>query len=531
MAADAFAPSSPASSIVPITTTGDAISARRPRGGWVETDGQFTRDIERALLEGRIDLAVHSYKDLPTGRSKDWLSAPCCRAPTRATAWSPRDGGPLEALPTGARIGTSSPRRAAQLRAARPDLVAIAASAATSRRASAAPARASSTPSSSPPRASTGSGSTCRDHARLPFDLLLPAPAQGALALQVRRRRRDLSPAAGARPPPHAHRRRGRATPAPTDRRRLPRAARCARRGDGRHAPAARRLRHRNGSPPGRGDGPGRRRRRRDRAHGAARSSAHEADRILVTRPAEQADELAALLAARGLEPLAVPTVAIDIESTAAGARRHAGTRSTGADWLVLTSANGAEAVAARLATNGIALPAGLRVAAVGPATAAALARPRHRRRPRAGRVPHRRDRRRAGDRRAAGASCWLAPTPPRRTCARRSSARGADRRGGRRVPHRSRAPRPAATCFTQRCRRPRRHRLHERLDRPRPGAPRLAGRPRPRARALPAFCIGPVTAAEARRRGLPHPGRRRRAYRRRPGRRDRRSHVAREDR
>jgi uroporphyrinogen-III synthase len=92
--------------------------------------------------------------------------------------------------------------------------------------------------------------------------------------------------------------------------------------------------------------------------------------RILVTRPAESADDLVALLADRGLESVPVPTVAIDIESTAPGVDRMLATLD-GAAWLVLTSVNGARAVAARIG-NG-ALPPGVRVAAVGPATAEAL--------------------------------------------------------------------------------------------------------------------------------------------------------------
>jgi uroporphyrinogen III methyltransferase/synthase len=92
--------------------------------------------------------------------------------------------------------------------------------------------------------------------------------------------------------------------------------------------------------------------------------------RILVTRPAADVDDLAALLAERGLEPVAVPTVAIDLESTAAAVDRMLATLG-GAGWLVLTSANGARAVAARLGDG--ALPLGVRVAAVGPATAEAL--------------------------------------------------------------------------------------------------------------------------------------------------------------
>jgi len=94
--------------------------------------------------------------------------------------------------------------------------------------------------------------------------------------------------------------------------------------------------------------------------------------RVLVTRPAAQADELARLLTARDMVPIMVPTVAIDTDATAAGLDAMLSDLA-GADWLVLTSANGAEALAARLAASGRALPDGLRLAAVGPATAGAL--------------------------------------------------------------------------------------------------------------------------------------------------------------
>src|ERR687895_193562 len=92
--------------------------------------------------------------------------------------------------------------------------------------------------------------------------------------------------------------------------------------------------------------------------------------RILVTRPVEGADDLAGLLAARGFAPVAVPTVAIDIDSTVAAVDRLLATLD-GVDWLVITSTNGARAVAARLGKRP--LPPSVRVAAVGPATATAL--------------------------------------------------------------------------------------------------------------------------------------------------------------
>ena len=95
--------------------------------------------------------------------------------------------------------------------------------------------------------------------------------------------------------------------------------------------------------------------------------------RVLVTRPAEQATELCAALHQRGVEPVAVPTVAID-RAAAAPDLDAMLAELDGADWLVITSANGATALTERLAAGGRALPAETRVAAVGPATAGALA-------------------------------------------------------------------------------------------------------------------------------------------------------------
>lgn len=94
--------------------------------------------------------------------------------------------------------------------------------------------------------------------------------------------------------------------------------------------------------------------------------------RVLVTRPSGQANELARLLEARNIEPVLVPTVAIDAASTAGDLDAMlAGL--AGAHWLILTSANGADAVGARVAAGGHGLPNGTKVAAVGPATADSL--------------------------------------------------------------------------------------------------------------------------------------------------------------
>ena len=100
-----------------VKTTGDKITdvPLAQVGG----KGLFTKEIEEALLEGRADLAVHSLKDLPTE-----LPAGLVLAATPARE-DPRDalvGRRLADLPAGAKLGTSSLRRAAQLRKVRPDL-------------------------------------------------------------------------------------------------------------------------------------------------------------------------------------------------------------------------------------------------------------------------------------------------------------------------------------------------------------------------------------------------------------------------
>jgi hydroxymethylbilane synthase len=84
--------------------------------------GMFVKEIERALLDGEIDLAVHSMKDLPTETPPELtIAAICARHDVRDCLIS-RDRLTLQGLPSGARIGTSSLRRKAQLCHHRPDL-------------------------------------------------------------------------------------------------------------------------------------------------------------------------------------------------------------------------------------------------------------------------------------------------------------------------------------------------------------------------------------------------------------------------
>jgi hydroxymethylbilane synthase len=112
-------PDAPAVELVHIRTSGDQQS-ERPL--WqVRGQAFFTREIDRALLDQEVDVAVHSLKDLPTQLDAGLeLAALLPRADPRDALVS-RSGATLAALPAGARIGTSSLRRRAFLARLRPD--------------------------------------------------------------------------------------------------------------------------------------------------------------------------------------------------------------------------------------------------------------------------------------------------------------------------------------------------------------------------------------------------------------------------
>jgi hydroxymethylbilane synthase len=86
-------------------------------------DGVFVRELERALLECRIDAAVHSLKDMPTAETPGLLVACVPIRETPFDVFVGRRHATLESLPTGAVVGTSSIRRVVQVRALRDDLV------------------------------------------------------------------------------------------------------------------------------------------------------------------------------------------------------------------------------------------------------------------------------------------------------------------------------------------------------------------------------------------------------------------------
>ena len=106
-----------------VTTTGDRIQDRplSEVGG----KGLFVKEIEEALLDGSADFAVHSIKDVPAVLPEK-LQIACipAREDPRDVLVSPKYG-TLDALPKGAKVGTSSLRRSVALRAARPDLVIV----------------------------------------------------------------------------------------------------------------------------------------------------------------------------------------------------------------------------------------------------------------------------------------------------------------------------------------------------------------------------------------------------------------------
>ncbi|WIM68015.1 hydroxymethylbilane synthase [Corynebacterium breve] len=100
-----------------VTTAGDVNMAPVERIGV----GVFTAALREALFAGECDIAVHSFKDLPTAHEpRTHLITPVRE--DRREALIARDGLTLETLPEGARVGTSAPRRISQLKAQRPDL-------------------------------------------------------------------------------------------------------------------------------------------------------------------------------------------------------------------------------------------------------------------------------------------------------------------------------------------------------------------------------------------------------------------------
>ncbi len=168
-----------------IVTTGDRVlETPLPLLGG---KGAFTEELEAELLDGRIDLAVHSLKDLPTRQPHNLAIGAVIERAGVTDVLISRSGAGLFALPAGATIGTSSPRRSAQILRARPDLrpISIRGNVDTRVRKALDPAG----EFDAIVLARAGLERLERLDVvteELPLDVMLPAPGQGALAVQCR---------------------------------------------------------------------------------------------------------------------------------------------------------------------------------------------------------------------------------------------------------------------------------------------------------------------------------------------------------
>jgi hydroxymethylbilane synthase len=169
--------------LVEIVTTGDRVQDRR----LLEIGGKalFTKEIEEALLDGRVDVAVHSMKDVPAEQPRGLCIA---AVPPRE---DPRDAFVSEAfagfddLPSGARLGTASLRRQAQALALRPDLtIEMLRGNVDTRMKRLADGEFDAILLATSGLNRLGFEGAIRE--RLSLDRFLPAPGQGALALQTR---------------------------------------------------------------------------------------------------------------------------------------------------------------------------------------------------------------------------------------------------------------------------------------------------------------------------------------------------------
>jgi hydroxymethylbilane synthase len=163
--------------IVAMTTTGDVINDRplAEVGG----KGLWTKELDRALMSGVTDISVHSMKDVETIRPPDLeIAAMLPRADVRDRLVG---AGSIEALAEGARVGTSSPRRAAQLLRRRPDLAIV-------------PFRGNVQTrlrkldlGEADATLLAAAGLDRLDHPEIgvPLSTLLPAPAQGAIGIEL----------------------------------------------------------------------------------------------------------------------------------------------------------------------------------------------------------------------------------------------------------------------------------------------------------------------------------------------------------
>ena len=174
--------------LVEIVTTGDRIQDRR----LLELGGKalFTKEIEEALLDGRVDLAVHSMKDVPADQPHGLCIAAVPEREDARDAFVSTRFETFDDLPAGARIGTASLRRQAQALALRPDLkIEMLRGNIDTRLRRAAEGDFDAILLAVSGMTRLGVTEHIREH--LSLDAFLPAPGQGALAIQTRVADRD----------------------------------------------------------------------------------------------------------------------------------------------------------------------------------------------------------------------------------------------------------------------------------------------------------------------------------------------------
>jgi len=375
LVADALMASGCETTVVVVETAGDR---RAPDTAWGE--GAFVAAIERALLDDRVDVAVHSAKDVPTDEdARLRIAAYLPRADPRdaliVPAGSTAHG--LSELPAGARIGTDSPRRTGFLRAVRPDLGVqpLHGNVDTRlRRLDAGEVDALVLACAGLDRLGRGDRIT----QRIEPDVIPPAPGQGAIAIQARADDQAVIDRVAAID--------DRATRAAVEAER----AFLRATGGGCRAPIGAlatltdstiELLGGSVGPDGSGaavermSGPAGRSAELGRRLAARMSLAGDAGRrprILVTRAADGATDLVRALRDEGLEPIPVP--AIEIVPAAAETLHDAASRAGTFQWLVVASSNGARAILAALGER-LGELSTTAWAAVGSATSATLGR------------------------------------------------------------------------------------------------------------------------------------------------------------
>lgn len=184
--------------LVPIVTTGDRVQDRR----LLEIGGKalFTKEIEEALLDSRVDVAVHSMKDVPADQPPGLCIAAVPEREDPRDAFCSLHWAALDELPEGARLGTASLRRQAQALALRPDLrIEMLRGNVDTRLRRLADGEFDAILLAASGMNRLGVAEHIRE--RLSLDSFLPAPGQGALALQTRAEDRDAPWAAALNHP------------------------------------------------------------------------------------------------------------------------------------------------------------------------------------------------------------------------------------------------------------------------------------------------------------------------------------------